>query len=390
MKKINQSKSVSATKVSTSKSLSNRLLYRLWVGSCILTSSAVADHPTVAFGVNGAGGPIVTIAADTLPEGKFAAGVQNEFINNDAFSTEQLENYAHDGVEGVHSVDSISNRSIAVAYGVSDDFTLSARLPYIGRSNIREAAVEHGHGGGGHGTAHEEEHEEEHGHEEGHEEEHSGAGGHVDVHGTDTVHTHGDSSGFGDLLLLGQYRVYNELSTKVSLIVGVEIPTGETDVLDNDGNEFEAEFQPSSGSWDGLFGVAASKSIGEFGWFGNIMYTKNTEGIQDTKIGDAFNYNLAVTYRINGSECQCNDTSSSTLKWDMVLEMNGENRSKNEIAGVAEANTGGNLLYFSPGVKVSSGNVGGFVSLGIPMLENHNGIQTDIDKRILVGLSMVF
>jgi hypothetical protein len=384
MKKIDQSKSVLATKVSPSKLTNNRLLYSICMGSCFLVSSAVADHPTVAFGVNGAGGPIVTIAADTLPEGKFAAGVQNEFINNHALSTEQLEDYAHDGVEGVHSVDSISNKSIAVAYGVSDNFTISARLPYIVRSNIKEAAVEHGHGGGGHGTAHEEEHAEDQ------EDEHSGMGGHADALGTEGVHTHGDSSGFGDLLLLGQYRVYSELSTKVSLIVGVEIPTGETDVLDNDGNAFEAEFQPSSGSWDGLFGVAASKSIGEFGWFGNIMYTKNTEGIQDTKIGDALNYNLAVTYRINGSECQCNDTGSSTLKWDMVLEMNGENRSKNEIAGVAEANTGGNLLYFSPGVKVSSGNVGGFVSVGIPMVENHNGIQTDIDKRILVGLSMVF
>ncbi len=161
MKKIDQSKSVLATKVSPSKLTNNRLLYSICMGSCFLVSSAVADHPTVAFGVNGAGGPIVTIAADTLPEGKFAAGVQNEFINNDALSTEQLEDYAHDGVEGVHSVDSISNRSIAVAYGVSDNFTISARLPYIVRSNIKEAAVEHGHGGGGHGTAHEEEHEED-------------------------------------------------------------------------------------------------------------------------------------------------------------------------------------------------------------------------------------
>ncbi len=351
MKKRDKFKSVLSPEVFVSKLMGNRLLFGFCFCSSMLVTGAVADHPTAAFGTNGAGGPIVTISADTLPEGKFAVGIQNELINNDAFSTEQLEAYARDGLEGVHSVNDISSSSLAIAYGVSENFTLSARLPYISRTSIRESEIEDGE---------------------------------------PEAHLHGNSSGFGDILILGQYRVYNELSTKVSLNVGLKIPTGESDVLDNDGNAFEAEFQPSSGSSDGLFGVAVSKNIGKFGLFSNVLYTKTTEGVQNTRIGDVLNYNFATTYRIVGSECNCKHTDSSALGWDMVLELNGEARSKNEIAGAAELNSGGNLVYFSPGLKVSSGNVGGFVSFGIPVAENQNGIQADIDQRIIAGLSMVF
>ena len=73
---------------------------------CLLCSNAVADHRTLTFGIDSAG-PIRTICANTIPSGTFAFGFQSEIIDNDEFSTQQLESFADSGLEGVHSIDQI-------------------------------------------------------------------------------------------------------------------------------------------------------------------------------------------------------------------------------------------------------------------------------------------
>lgn len=312
-----------------------------------------ADHPTVAFGI-GSAGPINTIAANSLPSGSWGFGVQTEIIDNDAYSTEQLEDFASNGMEGVHSVNKLTNTSFSVSYGVTDKWSVSARLPYIQRKNIRESELELG---------------------------------------VPEAHTHGDSSGYGDLLLLGQYQITNSNSTNISGIFGIKPPTGETDVKDDDGVRFETEFQPGTGSWDVFLGGAISKNSGKLGYHANILYNKTNGGSQSTEIGDAFSYNVALTYRLNGDEHTSHNHShddgveGNELQWDLIVELNGDTRSKNKISGVSEDNSGGTLVFISPGFRVTSGAFSGFLSIGIPVIEDQNGKQTDIDKRITAGIS---
>ncbi|MEO1896549.1 MAG: transporter [Cycloclasticus sp.] len=313
---------------------------------------ALADHPTVAFGLESAG-PINTISGTTAPEGVFAVGLRTEILNNDRFTTSELEAYGAAGLEGVHSVDEIRNTSLSAAFGVTEDLTLSARLPYIERKNIRES----------------EEHEQ----------------------GEGEAHTHGDSSGFGDLLLMGSYRFFNSNDTDASILVGVKAPTGETREKDNDGVRFEAEFQPGTGSWDFLLGAAISHTKGPVGYHANLLYNKTSEGAQHTEVGDAFSYNVAMTYRLPGHDHASHEhdhtDTSNEIKWDISLEANGETRRENRIYGHLEENSGGTTVYLSPGIKVSAGNFGGFISIGVPIIENTKGIQTDVDNRIVAGLS---
>ncbi len=321
------------------------------VSMLFMCSPAMADHPTVAFGMNSAGS-INTISAEPLPDGTLAFGIQTEVIDNDEFSTEQLENFADSGLEGVHSIDEIRNTSISVSYGISDDLSINARLPYIERKNIREGEVEDG---------------------------------------VAEAHTHGDSSGLGDLLLLGQYRFLQMEDTNVSLNFGVKTPTGETKDKDDHGERFETEFQPGTGSWDYLLGLAVGRQAGAMGYHANILYNKTTEGSQSTEIGDSFSYNTAVTYRINGGNHDLHDHSHDmSVIWDLMLELNGETRSKNKISGDKEPNSGGNIVLLSPGVRASMGKLGGFFCVGFPIVDDSNGTQTDLDIRFLVGLSCAF
>ena len=107
---------------------------------------------------------------------------------------------------------------------------LALRLPHVRRTNIREGHHEHVH----------------------------------DVGDVNTVEARGDSQGIGDLVLLAQGRFLNSVmtGTQAAILLGVKAPTGTTNQRDAQGLLFEAEFQPGSGSWDGLFGLAVTQRFG--------------------------------------------------------------------------------------------------------------------------------
>ncbi len=318
-------------------------------------SNAFADHPTLAFGSEAAG-TINTISAETMPQGEWGFGVRTERIRNKSFNSEQLEGFALQGLEGIHSVDKIINTSLSFAYGVSEKLMLMARLPHIQRTNIRESELELG---------------------------------------VPEAHVHGDSSGLGDLSVFSQYRAFKNEHTDASILLGLKAPTGTTDVRDIEGVRFETEFQPGTGSWDAQFGAAVARKIGKAGLHASILFNKTTEGSQSTRLGDAWFYSAALSYRLGGEDHSHHDhahdrgAGSHGLSLNLLLELNGETRSQDKVAGVSEANSGGTTVYLSPGVKVSLGNgLGGFLSIGIPVLKDHNGTQTEAELRMVAGLSL--
>ena len=79
-------------------------------GLLLAATHAAADHPTVAFGSE-ATGAINTIPAEPVPQGKWGVGIRTETIDNKIFGDEQLEGFAAQGLEGVHSADKITNTS---------------------------------------------------------------------------------------------------------------------------------------------------------------------------------------------------------------------------------------------------------------------------------------
>ena len=59
---------------------------------------------------------------------------------------------------------------------------------------------------------------------------------------------------------------------------------------------------------------------------------------------------------------------------------------KQRIAGIPDPNSGGTTVYLSPGVRVGFDRFSGFVSVGVPVINQHNGIQSKPDYRILSGI----
>lgn len=322
---------------------------------------AAAHHPG-AVGNAQSSGPINTLSASTLPEGMFVAGVQYEQTNLDTLSDAVLEAAAVDAFlagadEHFHSVETIRTTALTLAYGVTDDLMLSLRVPYVARDNIRE------------GHAH-------------------------DVPPVEgEVHHLGDASGFGDVTLLGQLRVLKDDGFEVAVLFGTEIPTGKTGERNSeDGDLFDTEFQPGSDSWDFLLGGAVSKHVHRWSFDVSGLYTIAGDASNDVNLGDRFNYGLSAAYRVMGAEAHEHPhgtrAHSDGQSLDLILELNGEWHAKQEEPGEVDVNSGGHVLYLAPGARFTFDTFSAFVSVGIPISEDQNGLQDDPDWRLATGVAV--
>ena len=134
---------------------------------------------------------------------------------------------------------------------------VSVRMPYVDRTDIREGTHTHFHGG-------------------------------VVVN---SVTNRGGTEGVGDLTALGYWRFLNNQATdtQAALLFGVKAPTGRTKVYDRQGALFETEFQPGSGSWDPLAGLALTQRLGAaWSFSANVLYAFAGQGAQHTDLGDRF------------------------------------------------------------------------------------------------------
>lgn len=232
-----------------------------------LTAPAEAHHPGGG-GNTGSGGPINTISADTLSEGLIATSIRYEFIRLGQLSDSDLLAAANRGTHA-HSLRSIDSMSLSVAYGITNDLTLAVRAAGVRRSDIREPGGDMLSGG------------------------HMGMMNSSEMSSLmsgDGINRRGNSAGFGDVTMLGQYRFHNnaQTGTSAAVLFGFKAPTGSTSQRDAFGRLFEAEFQPGSGSWDGLIGAAFTKRTGRWSFDVSGLYYLISTGTQNTNLGAAF------------------------------------------------------------------------------------------------------
>jgi len=315
--------------------------------SIVQSREVLADHGSLGFGI-GTASPIITQTGVTLPTGVWAGGIITQFVSIDSASDAQLLNVKNNAIDDahgdIHSVETFLQPSLFAAYGVTDDLTFGMRIPYVLRSGNRTPS------------------------EEG-----------------DLVNKQGDANGFGDVSFFGQYRFFHSADNlnHASLVVGLKTPTGETSTQDDQGSTFEAHSLPGSGSWDPSFGLSFTRAMGQFSFDTSFLYTVVTKGTQKTDLGDIFGYNFALSYAFGAPARNNFFSSSNNAPWTAVLELNGEWQDKQEVNGQDDPNSGTHTVYISPGIRYSGGkNWNTALSIGAPIVTDHDGFQTDPDYRI--------
>lgn len=320
--------------------MTSRIFFILLVLVSVSSQEAFATHAAVG-SASGTAGPVTTMSAGTLPRGSFSASLQSETVQFDTFSEDRLVSYAERGKE-VHTADYLGACSLSLAYGLTHSTMFVLSMPHLTRDDIAESEP------------------------------------------PDEAHRHGDSRGFGDLTLMLHQRVYQSEARDflLTVLAGIKMPTGRTSDRDNHGDVFEAEFQPGSGSWDPMIGVALTRRFGDLSLDANLLYTLVTEGTQDTDLGDRFAYNLAASYRI---------IREPAFQVDLIAEFNGMSIAKEKVRGRKDPDSGGTVIFFSPGLRISSSTgISLYGSFGVPIAQDWNGIQNEIDYRTVFGISFSF
>ncbi len=192
-----------------------------------------------------------------------------------------------------------------------------------------------------------------------------------------------ENSGIGDIKLIGRYRIWSQKKHdpfNLAVGAGLKIPTGCTDKKDAAG-AYPGFLQTGTGSWDPIIELGAHKMIGRSMVSSHFMYTMTTEGErgnQDFEGPDMFNYNFGYAYAVSNL-------------FDLQLECNGEIKGKAKLDGQKQDNTGGHVIYLSPGVhfKITKAMHMGLCA-PIAVYRDLNGQQLCEDYRIVAKLAVTF
>jgi len=227
----------------------------------------------------------------------------------------------------------VENReTVLIAYGASDRFLVSARVPYSSRKLTE---------------------------------------------GDEATNT----DGFSDPEVYGQVRVWaSPLSAlgrraSVSLTGGVKTPWGQNNLRDF-GARLDEHAQPGTGATD-LFGSLSALYLldSESALFGSAGYRRPGTNDHDYRYGSTFLANLAYEHKLGRS-------------LDGVLALNFRHAAMDEVDAGLDPDTGGSLLYVSPSLLVSLG--GGIVlraGAQIPAARDLNGAQKE---RAVVDLGLTW
>ena len=344
----------------------------------IAAATLFATAPAFAHGDEG-GAAVGTL----LPQGVTLVSAGYDFVKFEPISDARLTALAARGVEEVHSLQTIAVPTVSLGYGVTHDFSVGLRLPYLDNEEIRETDP-------------------------------AGPG----------VNARGGVRGIGDVSFSGTYRLIDDEASgfEAAVTLGVKAPTGRTNIAGQNGELFETEHQPGSGSWDGFAAAAISKETGALTLSASAAYGFNGEGARQTTLGDRFSYGVAASYRVWSREggfdggmmklgtkfdgmmhhggvnhdepeeapAHHHDGAFYGTTLDLSLGLNGQWTGTLETAGEINHNTGGNVVYITPGAKLSVNQWAGFVSVGIPVARDLNGIQSNPDWQLSTGVSLQF
>lgn len=193
-------------------------------------------------------------------------------------------------------------------------------------------------------------------------------------------------NGFGDLALAAKLGIYQSdrpnRTTRAALFARLKLPTGDSDAVGPDGQPVPKALQLGTGSVDSSAGVIVTHSIGPLGLGGAAVYDFNTES-DDFAFGDVLHYDMVVGYRIVPRIYRTYPAKQVNL----YVEANGAWSRRDRLAGSDVADSGGRLLFLSPGIQfIPWASFLVEATYQVPVWHDLNGTQLGFEPRFKIGL----
>lgn len=288
--------------------------------------TAFADHGP---GTSGSG--FTTMNAETLKPGQFSSSIQTDWTEFDSPGGMP---------EGVDLLDRSFLTTFHVSYGIVDNLQLGLTTGYYAAEGNREF-------------------------EKGEE-------------------VTFDPDGFSDLWLAGKYCFHQGPMGRFSMLAGLKAPTGDSKLMNSEGEQVEPSATAGTGAWDGQAGMAYTIPLrAGLTLDASAIYTFRGEH-NDYRLGDRLDFGTSVAWALT-------DASTTQPQISLVAEAVLRHVAKSEDGGIAEDSTGGTVLFLVPGIKVSfAERMAASLGVQLPVVQNLDGDQLETDFRLIAGFSYSF
>lgn len=149
------------------------------------------------------------------------------------------------------------------------------------------------------------------------------------------------------------------------------------------GGLLDTHIQHGTGSWDFRVGGAFNHVKDRWGISSNVLYSINTTGEtadDDDRYGNWLNSDITARYQILYSAMNQTDLF-------LALGVNGEFRGREKLNDREIENTGGEVLYFSPGLQLEISALTIEASVQYPFYHCLNG-EAQLDENLKSYLSI--
>jgi hypothetical protein len=190
-------------------------------------------------------------------------------------------------------------------------------------------------------------------------------------------------SKIGDAQILGRYKLQADnkiLPGRAGLIAGFSLPTGQTNVTNNQGQLAERTLQPGSGATQLIVGGTYRFKVpgASAAWFSQLLIQAPLNEKNNFKPGKQINLDLGYLHQIS-------DT------YGAMVQLNYDYKGRDSGSNSEPDNSGSRILSISPGLSVFLGRdwqVYGFVQK--PLSQHVNGVQLTSDWALVFGASTKF
>jgi len=327
--------------------LKNKIASTLISGCLLATASSVVfAHGESIRG--GGSGSVNSVGAEILTEK--VVGLRWDARRYETFSDQELIDFRAQG-EDVHMHSSEDAYFLSLGFPINEDMDLSMMLQYNNFKDFKD------NGDGNANTC---------------------FAGTPAVTGSlssaSCISDTAESPGVGDLLLTGRYRFYNDGDSQLASVFGVILPTGKITNQTDKGEILGTHNQPGSGAITFQGGLAFSGHATEkVAIDADIIYRFATEGAKNFRTGSSWQADIAASF---------NHHSNITP----VIELNGIFFDRDIEEDAVKANSGGDVIYLSPGINFKIDEKSGvYANVSIPVYQELSGISNDEDYRWSLG-----
>lgn len=194
-----------------------------------------------------------------------------------------------------------------------------------------------------------------------------------------------DFTELGDVRITGRYQFPlgsddPSRQHRVGALFGVKLPTGKTDVDNDEGAEAERSLQPGTGTTDALLGAFYQLQLPPRGlsFFAQAAYNVPLNSHDHYKPGERVTVDFGVRYQV-------------VEKVALLLQLNTLWRGRDSGSEAEPDDSGGRYVFVSPGVSVSLGrSVQLFALVEVPVYQHVNGVQLTSDWGATGGIGFRF